>query len=87
MKFRYLNAPNIRVIETFVWDEASGFVQDVPMELAAVLYTYPDPEQFEIAEEDAVRAKAEVEAYIEGGVFPISEEKAEGRKRKKKESN
>lgn len=66
IKFKYKPMFGIRLIDPYVWDEANGYVCAVPMELAAVLYTYPDPEQWEIAEEDVEAAKKEIEAFIEG---------------------
>lgn len=65
MKIRYKPKFGIRVIEPFQWDESNEYVQDVPLEMAAMLATYPDPNQFEIAEEDVDAAQAEVDAFIE----------------------
>lgn len=64
IKFKYVPMFGIRQIDPFEWNEANGYVQAVPMELAAVLHTYPKPE-WEIAEENVEAARKEIEAFIE----------------------
>lgn len=66
IKVKYKPMFGIRVIEPYQWDEANGYVTEVPLPLAAQLWSYPDPSQFEIAEEDAEKAQAEIENYING---------------------
>ncbi len=48
----------IRQIDPYEWNEANGYVQEVPLALASELFTYPDPNQFEIAAEDVEKVKA-----------------------------
>ena len=60
VKVKVLYKPmfGIRQIDPYEWNETNGYMQEVPLELAAQLMTYPDPNQFEVAAEDVEKVEA-----------------------------
>lgn len=44
----FIGGPVVRTIDAYVWSEENGFVQDVDLETAADLISYPIADQFRV---------------------------------------
>jgi len=73
---RYIGLSTVRIIQPYVWNEENKYVQDVPLEKAAELVTYPG-QQFELVDQAEM---PEIVSFVEGDSRPVEELKKKRRK-------
>ena len=79
IKVRYTGLSTVRIIHPYVWNPENDYIQEVPLEKAAELVTYPGP-QFVLVDSAHM---PEIVSFVEGDSRPVEELK----KKKKKRSN
>lgn len=78
-KVRYVGLSDIRIIHPYAWTPENKHIQEVPLEKAAELLTYPD-KQFALVDP---AQEPEIISFVEGDSRPVEELK-KSRKRSKK---
>jgi len=79
IKIRYIGLSTIRIIQPYIWEPTNNWIQEVPLEKAAELVTYPG-QQFVLVDPAEM---PEIISFVEGDSRPVEELK----KKKKKRSN
>ena len=80
MKIRYIGLSTVRIIQPYVWEPTNNWIQEVPLEKAAELVTYPGP-QFALVDPAEM---PEIVSFVEGDSRPIEELKKNKKRSKKK---
>lgn len=78
MKIKWIGIGE-RIIQPYIWCKENGYIQDVPLEKAAELVTYPG-NQFILVDPAEM---PEVVSFVEGDPRPIEELKASDRRKSK----
>lgn len=78
MKVKWTGIGN-RFIGLYVWSKENDYTQDVPLELAAELATYPG-NQFQLVNP---ADEPDVVSFVEGDARPVDELKASNRRKPK----
>ena len=76
IKVRYTGLSTVRIIHPYVWNPENDYIQEVPLEKAAELVTYPGP-QFELVDPAEL---PEIVSFVEGDSRPVEELKKKRRK-------
>jgi len=81
IKVRYIGQSTVRIIQPYIWDPHNDYVQEMPLEKAAELVTYPGP-QFELVDPAEM---PEIVSFVEGDPRPANEIQKSRKRKPRKE--